>query len=205
MEKIACESVNEWVVAFSKKYKRKYWCNSRTNESVWTVPNVPSLQTLQTSTSEVFAVPPQTDAQNKFFLFPKELKSMLTMVGSEQLELYMRDENMQIATNLNEYLASKASLFVLQGPPGVGKTTAAVKWMVDKIAFEANDMVCAWIRLETGGSYSFNVYVLQTDVEQNNMRLTKTLVTGGESVLALMLVEIEGMRVIVLDRRTRAL
>jgi hypothetical protein len=61
-----------------------------------------------------------SETENNFFPFPTELNEMLIMPPNP-FKLYMRMENIKMAEKFERFMRSEKLLFVLQGPPGVGK------------------------------------------------------------------------------------
>jgi len=95
----------------------------------------------------------------------------------------MREENLNIAQRLDEFVASNDILFYLQGPPGVGKTKETFLWMLQSLVKDSNAL-WAWICLTKSGSMAgLNVVYLldRPDIELNAVRYrvfhTSNLVT----------------------------
>ncbi len=85
------------------------------------------------------------------------------------LELFMRTENVKIANKLDDFWKSENISFMLQGPPGVGKTKETLLWILNKLA-KNQGLVAAWIRLEKispagGGPAPMVVFILEQDRE----------------------------------------
>lgn len=79
----------------------------------------------------------------------------------------MRPENLAIAKRLSDFYNSACISFVLQGPPGVGKTNETLLWLLSALKNDPG-FVGAWIRLEkapAGAENVMDVYILQQNPE----------------------------------------
>ena len=111
----------------------------------------------------------------KFFEFAAVYNTMLGRdPEASRLRIFLRDENLEIARRLDQFVATNDLLFYLQGPPGVGKTKESILWMLQSVAkgsgAEDSNAPWAWIPLtKSGGTGVVNeVYLLDRSGTASN-------------------------------------
>eukprot|EP01033_Poteriospumella_lacustris_P013706 gene13705-9817_t len=141
--------------------------------------NLPNCQCiLRSPTLEGECNVPPLSTETQFFQFTSEYKPILRG-HSLPLRIFLRNENWEIARELDSFLASELQLFYLQGPPGVGKTKESLLWMLQSIVkgSQAKDYPgpWAWIPLAKSAACGdgHTVYLLVKSGASSTVKYTK--------------------------------